>query len=566
MSLLNTSSFLGIAVGEQSLTVAELSAAAGGGGGAGDKAGPAWEVRRIAEMPLPASSGADADWVDQVGRDLGKFLKQNKFSASRAVVGIPARWLVTREKELPPASREQANDILRLQAERLFSSELKDLVFDYAGKPDPSQPRKVLLMAVPRRQLDRIVGAVEGAGLNVKAVVPSTVALGTAAAGGTDDGLLLSLSAEAVELQSRGDDGAPGMLRHLQVKGPDPTSTNGTRTGAVASLAREVKRVVTMTPGLTSRAVALWDGIGLTADETTALRQQTGLEIRRSDGLHEIGVRAPLADAGDRRVGRHGPAVALAMLGPTLVRGGDVDGGAPVDFLHSRLAPPKPKRLSKAAKYGILGAVVAIAGIGLLVWDVNRVEGELAGLNDSLKSMEGPVKESKALIDRVDAARPWFEDRPHPLEVMLAVTDSFLQDDNLYLTSFVIRDNKVTIGGRAPDQSTIYAMRDRLMKNPQLADTKLLDSREAGGQSRDWMFSIGFTFAGDAKGGKTPASASGAVVPSTTRPRTPAPPTEVRATPPPPTTTTAPTPPPPTTAPTTPPTNADTTGPEEDEP
>src|SRR5688572_13517726 len=106
------SSFLGIAIGERSLTVAEVSQSHG-----------KWEVRRCAQFEPPA---------DNPGEALSRFLRENGFSASQAVVGLPAKWIVAREKDIPPADSEMAADVLRLQAERLFSSELKDLIFDYA--------------------------------------------------------------------------------------------------------------------------------------------------------------------------------------------------------------------------------------------------------------------------------------------------------------------------------------------------------------------------------------------------------------------------------------------------
>src|SRR5687767_14801359 len=170
------SSFLGIAIGERSLAVVEVSASRG-----------AWEVRRCAQFDPPAENPGEA---------FGAFLREKRFSASQAVVGLPAKWIVAREKGIPPADETMAADVLRLQAERLFSSELKDLIFDYAGTPDPNAPGKVLLLAMPRQQLDRAVAMLETAGLTVAGVLPSTLAL--AAAGAPADNLLLNLASEAV--------------------------------------------------------------------------------------------------------------------------------------------------------------------------------------------------------------------------------------------------------------------------------------------------------------------------------------------------------------------------------
>src|SRR5688500_1538278 len=116
MKLIPKSGFLGIAVGDRSIAVAEVAPSRGSG--ARDR----WEVRRVAEFvpPAPDATGAatGAAPVDAAtaGAALGRFLRENGFAGGRAVVGVPARWLVAREREVPPAGLEQAAEVLRMQA------------------------------------------------------------------------------------------------------------------------------------------------------------------------------------------------------------------------------------------------------------------------------------------------------------------------------------------------------------------------------------------------------------------------------------------------------------------
>src|SRR5688572_30320945 len=138
MKLLSKNSFLGIAVGDRSITVAEVVPARG----SRDR----WEARRVAEFVPPQPPAGDsaagaAAAAPESGEAFGRFLRDNGFTPARAVVGVPARWLVAREREVPPASPDQAAEILRMQAERLFSAELGDVSVDYAGAPDPAAPR-----------------------------------------------------------------------------------------------------------------------------------------------------------------------------------------------------------------------------------------------------------------------------------------------------------------------------------------------------------------------------------------------------------------------------------------
>src|SRR6266545_3457745 len=108
-------SFTGIALSDRAMLCAELIVS-----------GHRRSVRKSATFTLEPEMSLDNPAV--VGAALGIFLKQNGFGASRAVVGIPARWLMAVEKELPPADEETAHAALRLASERLAASESGELV------------------------------------------------------------------------------------------------------------------------------------------------------------------------------------------------------------------------------------------------------------------------------------------------------------------------------------------------------------------------------------------------------------------------------------------------------
>ena len=85
---------LGLSIGERSLMVAEITA--------GDR--PA--VTRLAEMVYP--DGVTPAESAQLGAAVGEFLREQKFTAKSAVVGLPARWLVVKSKDVPPRRRLDA--------------------------------------------------------------------------------------------------------------------------------------------------------------------------------------------------------------------------------------------------------------------------------------------------------------------------------------------------------------------------------------------------------------------------------------------------------------------------
>lgn len=511
MNFLSKTSFLGIAVGDRSVTVAEVAPVRG----ARDR----WEARRVAEFVPPAGADAKA-----AGEALGQFLRSNGFAPSRAVVGVPARWLVARDREVPPATPEAAAEVLRMQAERLFSAELGDVAIDYAGAPDPLSPRNVLLMALPRQQLERVVAMVEAAGCDAVAVTPTTLAL--AAAGGSNasgatagtDGLVLNVSGDAVELSAhRG--GAPRLLRHLSVRGPDLASQNGSRTAAVTSLAGELRRTVATLPradagraGAESggNTLRLYDGVGLGADDADALVRQAGVGLRPGDGdLSALGLATNGAAASAGADGRFTPALALALLGAASRR------ADAVDFLHPKLARPKTRRFGRRGAWAV-GVAVAVAVALLVMWvDVRNTEAALAATEAQLKANATDVHAARATTERVATARDWFEGRPAVLDVLRDVTQAFPDESQrVYVTTFSLYESgKGTITGRAADWGSVPAIQGRMSLNPAFADIRPSDHRTAGGTSDELSFTIEFRYpqsgAGTAAPGAT-ASPAGA--------------------------------------------------------
>lgn len=474
---LANSDALGIAIGDQSLTIAEVHAARDGA-----------EVRRTARMELEAPL-ATSD-PEALGQALSQFLRKNRFKASRVVLGVPARWLVARERDLPPASSEQAAGMLRLQAERLFSSELKDLVFDFAGEPDARQASKVLLVAMPRRQLDRVVEIAEAAGLKVHAVMPSVLALAAGGGDGSKNSLWLSLSRDAAELLVQTDNN-PRLLRHLPVRGSDLASQNGTRMGAMTGLGGELKRASVLTPGGADRAVLLCDGIGLKPEERSALEAQAGIAMRDcpQPGATEEGSDAT-------------PAIALGGVATRPQQ-------APVDFAHPRLAAPRPKRVSRATVYaGIVGAMVVLA-LGALLWDIRGRQQALAEMSGRLKTYAPNIAAAEHAAERVNIGRGWFESRPPVLECLREVTLAFRDDEEIFVTNFHLRDNgQGQLSGKSGDNRFVINLLERLKNNPLFADVSFQQTQDAGGNSRDVSFSLKFTFVGAGGGGAPPAAAS----------------------------------------------------------
>lgn len=495
---------LGLAVGERGVLACELVGS-----------GRAARATRLAEFEFPP--GASHDTPAELGKALGEFLRSHRFSARRAVVGLPLRWAVVKPKEVPPANPSTVSGLLLLQAEREFALEPQDLVFEYAGESDASATRTVLLLAVQRRRVDSIVAAAEAAGLNVEAVTLSAIAL--AAETGrhlAHGGAVLHVAPGVAELAIH-HEGRPRALRHLRA--PAGAGVAGAVTGAGAggepgagettgdqaarlppealrlndaatAITPELRQVLSLMPQNGSAAtteLVVWDGIGL--GDAPARWGETLHVTVREQSIESLGVTlAPDAAADGAAGGRYAAAVALGLEG--------LRAGAPVtDLLHSRLVPKKVARVGRWTIWATaLGVTFAIA-IAAAALDLRSQRLEVAEAKDRLKNLEPQLKEAKASIGRTTFAQRWTGTDPQALALLRDVTAAFPQGGSVWATSLtLLPDGRVSLSGRASSDEAPLNLLKRLRDSGKFSDVQFGGTQPAGRGSSEVGFTINFRY------------------------------------------------------------------------
>ena len=376
MKPLRLNKVLGLAIGDKSLLAAEVAA------------GERPDVRRLAEFVYP--EGLSPANPEALGKALGDFLRDNKFTAKNAVVGLPARWLVVKSKEVPPAEPATLASLLRLQAEGEFSAELKDLVYDYAADVSAGNPRSVLLVATSKKYIDGAITLCEAARLSAEIVTSSAIALGLVTGRSVDikNPLVLLVSPSGAELTAQVG-GASSAIRHLRGPGPDRPFVG------------ELRRAISGMPGAvngSTRELVLWDAAGGSAFDSGTLGESLGVKIRTGD-LPIFGVNT--SDASKNGEGRkYAAAVSLALLGV-------VEETRPVDFLHSRLAAPVEPRLPRWVIYTAVSVVALAAIIYWSITDLSAKEKYVDALTQANAKQADVVKADKEFEDKVNIARAW---------------------------------------------------------------------------------------------------------------------------------------------------------------
>ena len=516
---LASSSLIGLAIGDREIACVQIAGR-----------GARRSVARAARFDVPA--GMSLDDAQGLGRALRQFLDEHRMTARRAIVGVPARWLIAEPRELPPASREQALASLRLQAERIALGDDSHLVFDVAGSFGNHKPGHALLVALSQDRLQRLKHLCAAADLTPLAVTATGLVVAQSLKETVEQAVIL-FSGEGAELVWRTQEG-PRAFRHL----------SGVRAGASAMqtsagiqpLTTELWRTVAMSAGARSRGL---DSVGAGSNLGSGSSVSAGGAIGDASATEFLGdsQRAPgvqriilLGDAGvsaDQcsdlagRLGRavecmpglaalrHLPAaqslngqsdrVAADRIWPALALAGAAARGLdelPVNFLRPKLAPPKPARINRTWSLAVLTAALVVLGIGALWWQAVGAEQEQAQLERRLDEMSQGIKRAEAYVAQISYARGFFETRPPVLDALRDLAGAFGREDRIWTTGFSMRETgRGTLHGRAADQQTVRKLADTLKEHPNFAAVSLSETREAtaaGERSRDARTEIGF--------------------------------------------------------------------------
>ncbi len=475
---------LGIAMGERSLLAAEVVAS-------DDRP----QVVRLAEMIYP--EGISLFQPAELAKAVAHFLKDNHFSSRSAVIGIPLKWLVVKPKEVPPADDETVAQLLRLEAEAEFSTELKDLVYDFAGESaQGGASRTILLAATPKKYIDAIESLCDGARLGLLAITPSAMALGSMTGSSLkQDVLVLAVGSNGSELSSQRQASAIAIqsLRSAASQAP---------------FVSELRRAVSTLPVAEGqREMVLWDGAGLDAGN---LGEQIGVNVRAGE-LGAFGVDASGAGINGQGA-KYASAVALALsaMGET---------GPGIDFLHSRLAPPRQHRIPRWG-YLAAGAVVLLIVLAISAYsDLATQEQLVADKNTQIAKEQSQADAARDFVNKETLAEYWRAGDPRYMACMRDLDAVIPEDGQTYATSLDIKAQTpslspqgsqpgaapvssaddmrmllVNLQGHTANPESATALADRMNRNPAVFKDVKIGPGAKLPRSQEWLFSISFGY------------------------------------------------------------------------
>ena len=483
MKPLRLKKVLGIAMSDRSLLAAEVVA--------GDRP----QVARLAELVFP--EGVSLSQPAELAKAVAHFLKDNHFSTRSAVIGIPLKWLVIKPKEVPPSDEATLIQLLRLEAEAEFSSELKDLVYDFAaGSAGEGPSRTVMLAATPKKYIDGIESLCDSARLSPLIIMPSAIALGSVTGAALNrEVLVLAVGSGGSELSAQAQTNATAM-RSLRSAMPQPAFVS------------ELRRAVSTMPASNGqREMILWDGAGVDA---ASLGRQIGVNIQAGE-LGTLGIDA--AAAGSNGQGsKYAAAVALALSAM-----GEATPG--IDFLHSRLAPPSAHRVPRWA-YFAAGVVLLLIILGISAYsDQSKLEQQVVDMQGQIAKQQKQADAARDFVSKATLAEYWHSSDPRYMACLRDLDEVIPEDGLTYATNLEIKAQpaplnaqsgstgpipsasaddqrmlSVSLQGHTANLESVTALADRMNHNPAVFKGVKIGPGTKIPRTQEWLFSITFGY------------------------------------------------------------------------
>ncbi len=471
--MLGTQTLLGLAIDDSGVVAAEVSVRSGRP-----------EIKRTGRMPF--GEKLNSDNAQELGQRLRHFLRENHLSSRRAIVGIPTKWIVTKEIVAPPATPDALAGMLGIQAERAFSLNASELIFDYCGKTSTSQKSEVLLVAAQRQVVSQIKELTDAAGLQVRSITVSTLAFGRHLSQcGPQQQYGLYARPAYCEFWSQSN----GRLRSVQHV---PMSVTSGTTERAELLTSTIQRLVLLSAEQNQsppHEITVYDASSLPGGAIDQLHEQLAPQITISNGNTRL-----LANGlGSADGMEKSQSIAAASLAITTLSAGRLS----VDFLNPHIGQKKAAGRGQLTKWVAAAAVLLIVGVGAVIADWHSKNADITAYSEQLDLISEDVAAAREMVDRISYAGSWTSRKPEFLECVRQLTLAFPESPSVWATSLALSEQaEGSLVGKAVDEASFYEVLDKIKQNSAFSGVMVMHVRNAGGSSTEKEFAVTFRFRG----------------------------------------------------------------------
>ena len=488
--MLGTRTLLGLAIDEFGIVVAEVGARSGRP-----------KVQRAGQWRFEEKLNLDN--ARELGQKLKLYLRAKHFSSKQAIIGIPTKWVVAKEITVPPASPEASAGVLNIQAERAFSLNASELVFDYCGNTSASEKSEILLLAARREIVDQVKELTAGAGLQVRSMTVSALAFGVVVSrascprieGGTPSTLSDAGLEHQYGLYTRPTycefwtqvNGNPRSIQHVPLASTDTTADEHTE--LLTSTIQRLLLLSSQQDSSSPHRITAYDGSGLPGTTIDRLNERLNPQIVVTDGGTQL---LPKRSGSPDRPKQADSiaAVAVAMTAAGTDR-------APVDFLNPRIGLKKKATRKPITVWAcIIGAACLLALIALLVdWQADRRD--IATYTEQLELMSEDIAAAREVVDRITYATSWTSQEPVFLNCLRELTLTFPEEPTIWATNLRLSENAgAALVGKAVDEESFYEVLDKIKQHEAFFNVQMIHLRNVGRDLSEKEFAVNFEFRG----------------------------------------------------------------------
>jgi len=387
---------LGIAVGEHALLVAEVNLS--------QTSGP---TAKVAEFTYPADISIEDG--NALGKALAHFLQWHGFSARRVVIGVPAKWLISRPYQMPPADAATTSSVLWLHAADSVPAELGKMTFDYVGQSSPTESTNLLLVGLQDRFQQRLMAVAKAAGLKALSITPTSIACAAATGPHASRAWILSFCLGNAELIVQ-DGRQTKALRHIAPAANQPA--------IIADLRRSAS-----TASAEGWNLVIWNDAGADPAFVESLRGASNLPV--------IEGQSQWLDVGEK-IESNFSAITLTLP--------ERNGERPaIDFLHPRLVPPRERRHRPPAFWIAAAAAAILLAVALMLGDLAHLNAQVSSADDQIQLLSPAVDAARRFVANSQFAASFEPRSPRCVACVRDLTVAFGDDQSTYITSFAAR-------------------------------------------------------------------------------------------------------------------------------
>jgi hypothetical protein len=390
-----------------------------------------------------------------VGREIRNHLDAAGIRERHCVVGLPLKWALTAQTEVPEMPDKDVPGFLQIEAERGFPSDVATLHFSASRCRTGSGKQIAMMVGIPRSHLALLEQVLRSAKLKPVSFSLGIAALQPPAADKTGGVLALAVGETTVGLQVTSGGGVAA-LRALEGALELAAGRRELHADLVAREARITLGQLPTEVRESVRRVRIFGPRDLAqqlADEIELRLEPMGLKVEQVKHYPpgEFGVQLPpeavvspaFSLAAEHLVGR---AVPFELLPPRVTAWQQVT----TRYSSGRL------RFVSAGAAALL--LIVGAAFGYQQWELNRLGSRWAG-------MVGKKKELDKLQEQIRQFRPWYDDNLGGLSILKQLTSAFPSTGDVSAKSVEIRDlNTVTCTGTAKDNQSLLKVTENLRK------------------------------------------------------------------------------------------------------